>query len=138
MVHRKRKTFGIVQIVQPEGLTIPHLNTKKSEVIEGFFCQTKSPMRSILSVCEQLGYSNHSHHTRNFLSEGVRCGASQKKDLRDSTNRTARRSLLLEMCRRLRLITRNYFWFEIRNSKSDLRPTTKLSYSRRPVPPGIR
>ena len=44
-----------------------------------------------------------------FLSEVVRCDASQKKDLRDSTKGTAQRSLLLEMCRRLRLITRNYF-----------------------------
>ena len=31
-----------------------------------------------------------------------------------------------------------YLFCEIRNSKSDLSPTTKFSYSRRPVPPGIR
>ena len=30
------------------------------------------------------------------------------------------------------------YLFAVRNSTSDLRPTTRLSYSRRPVPPGIR
>ena len=44
----------------------------------------------------------------NFLSEVVRCGASKKGPPRDSTNSTARGGQLLAMCRRLRLITRNY------------------------------
>ena len=43
-----------------------------------------------------------------FLSEAVRCGASQKRPPKDSTNSTALGGLLLGMCRRLRLITRNY------------------------------
>ena len=42
-------------------------------------------------------------HAPNFLSEAVRCGASQKRPLKDSTNSTALRGLLLGMCRRLRL-----------------------------------
>ena len=45
---------------------------------------------------------------KNFLSEVVRCGASKKGPPRDSTNSTARGGQLLAMCRRLRLITRNY------------------------------
>ena len=43
----------------------------------------------------------------NFLLEAVRCGASKKKTPWDSTRSTARGVLLLAMCRRLRLITRN-------------------------------
>ena len=75
--------------------------------------QTRNRVRSILSVCEELGYRSLTQQTLlknnfNFLSEVVRCGASQKKHRWDSTKRTARRCLLLEMCRRLRLITRNY------------------------------
>ena len=48
--------------------------------------------------------------TNCFLSEAVRCGASQKRPPKDSTNSTAFGGLLLGMCRRLRLITTNYFW----------------------------
>ena len=44
----------------------------------------------------------------NLLSEAVRCGASQKRPPKDSTNSTALGGLLLGMCRRLRLITTNY------------------------------
>ena len=59
-----------------------------------------------------------------FLSEVVRCGASQKRSPRDSTKGTARGLLLLAMCRRLRLITRNFYFvadsnrFIITNIKS--------------------
>ena len=32
------------------------MRTKKSKVIEGIFCQTRSGVRSILNVCEELRY----------------------------------------------------------------------------------
>ena len=46
-------------------------------------------MRARLAKIPEAGVS-----TSNFLSEAVRCGASQKKHLRDSTSSTARRCLL--------------------------------------------
>ena len=43
------------------------------------------------------------HKKFNLLSKVVRCGASQKRPPKDSTNSTALGGLLLGMCRRLQL-----------------------------------
>ena len=80
-----------------------------------FLC-TFSSLRSALGFCRRSSprkeegryYKPYNSYNANFSSEVVRCGALQKKHLRDSTKRTARRCLLLGMCHRLRLITRNY------------------------------
>ena len=114
----------------------------KSEVIEGIFCQTRKRAHSIVSLCEELAYCRVVQNSPigmifNFLSEIVRCGASQKNRPRDSTKAYSPRYLTFskvpltgggfrgwvthfgvkkkaaKLCslllrRRLRLITRNY------------------------------
>ena len=82
-------------------------------MIEGILRQARNRVRSILDVCEEFDVRRSrakrvNQNDFHFLSKVVKCGASQKKGLRDSTRGTARRSLLLGMCRRLRLITRNF------------------------------
>jgi hypothetical protein len=53
--------------------TPPH-NLKKSEMIEGISCQTRSPMRSIVGLCEQSGYRSFGEKFTNqndFYSERI-------------------------------------------------------------------
>ena len=49
-----------------------------------------------------------------------------------------RRKKATDILRGFQTILQVRYLFAVRNSTSDLRPTTRLSYSRRPVPPGIR
>ena len=66
---------------------------KRTNLIRRFIGIQESESAAYFGVCEQLKTIQAPQYTYNFLSEVVRCGASQKKSPRDSTKSYSPRTL---------------------------------------------